>query len=173
MTKHFPTSFSRLGNNREKEKWDFKNTNAVTKNVRRNTNMGFVLDCLQITSLCYKSTISSYSYLHSQKTTWNYLKEATWIAVVERRTTMDLGLALRKTKVVEWSANMETVLSFCIIRPAYAPNITTLLAAVDFSLNEHCFVNHNRRLEWTATSPIPMLNNAVCNVPWWNLHETQ
>jgi hypothetical protein len=60
---------------------------------------------------------------------------------------MDLGLALRKTNVLELSANMETVLSFCIIRPAYIPNITTLLAAVDSLLNEHCFLNHNRRLE--------------------------
>jgi len=49
-------------------RWEeVKSTNAVTKNVRGKNKVGFVLDCLQITSLCYKSTI--YSYLHSQKAT--------------------------------------------------------------------------------------------------------
>jgi hypothetical protein len=51
---------------------------------------------------------------------------------------MDLGLALTKTKSPEWRANMTTVLSSCINRPAYVPNITTLLAALDF-LNKHRF----------------------------------
>jgi hypothetical protein len=51
---------------------DVKSTNAVTKKVWRKLNMGFVFGCLQTTSLSYKSTI--YNYLHSQKTTLNYLK---------------------------------------------------------------------------------------------------
>jgi len=64
---------------------------------------------------------------------------------------------------------METVLSSCIVHPAYVHNITTLLAAVGF-LNDHRFLNHNRCLDWTATSPIPLLFTAVCNVPWRHLH---
>jgi len=67
---------------------------------------------------------------------------------------------------------METVLSFCIIRPTYAPNNTTLLPALDV-LNEHRFLNHNRCLDRTATSPISLLFTAVYNVPWRHLHETQ
>jgi hypothetical protein len=59
---------------------------------------------------------------------------------------MDLGLALRKTKVPECGANMEAVLSSCIIRPAYVPDNTTLLPAVHF-LNEHRFLNHNSCLD--------------------------
>jgi hypothetical protein len=42
---------------------------------------------------------------------------------------MDLGLAVRKTKVPELSANMENVHSSCA---GYVPNITTLFTAVDF-----------------------------------------
>jgi hypothetical protein len=48
-------------------------------------------------------------------------------------------ISFKENKFLELSANMETVLSFCIIRPAYVPNITKLLAAVDSLLNEHFF----------------------------------
>jgi hypothetical protein len=78
---------------------------------------------------------------------------------------MDLELTLKKIKFREWSSNIKTVLSSSIIRPAYVtsvhyvsyvpyvPNITILLSAVNF-LNERCYLNHNRCLDWTATSPI-------------------
>jgi hypothetical protein len=41
-------------------------------------------------------------------------------------------ISCKENKSPEWSANMETVLSSCIIRLAYVLNITTLLDAADF-----------------------------------------